>query len=99
MRRLRPLLLSLPLSSERITIREGSERFAAKMSNKLLAVMAFGALMASAGSAINLTDVIVSHRSTDGLPLLVVAAVASTLVVAQVAYLTILKVRMRRNAG
>jgi hypothetical protein len=98
MSRLRPLLAGLPPSEERITLREGLERFAANMSNKLLAVMAIGALMMSAGSALNLTDTILSHRSIDNLPVLVGAA-ASLVVLGQVAYFAILKVRGRRTAG
>jgi hypothetical protein len=98
MSRLRPLLAGLPPSEERITLREGLERFAANMSNKLLAVMAIGALMMSAGSALNLTDTILSHRSIDNLPVLIGAA-ASLVVLGQVAYFAILKVRGRRTAG
>jgi len=97
MSRLRPLLAGLPSSDERIALREGMERFAAKMSNKLLAVMGIGALMMSAGSALNLTDTILSQRSIDNVPLLIGAAAACMLVSAQVAYFALIKVRMRRT--
>ena len=43
MARLNPLLAGLPRTNERIGMREGFDRFAAKVSIKLLAVMGFGA--------------------------------------------------------
>jgi len=45
-----------------------------------------------------LTDMILTHRSTDTLPFVIVTAVASLVVLGQVAYLVLVKVRAR-NAG
>jgi hypothetical protein len=98
MSRLRPLLAGLQPSDERITLGEGMQRYGANMSNKLLALMAFGGMMMSAGSALNLTDMILTHRSTDTLPFVIVTAVASLVVLGHVAYLVLVKVRAR-NAG
>ncbi len=96
--RLRPLLAGLPRSNQRITLREGMERYAARMSNRLLAVMAFGAVAMTAGTAINLTEAIFSRRSADSMPFVIIAAAASLLVTAKVGYLTAQKVRLRRHA-
>jgi hypothetical protein len=97
MSRLRPLLAGLPPSSERITLRESFERFGAKISNKLLVLMGFGAVMAVAGNTLNLTNALLSHRSIDN-PLFIIAAIVSVLMIGQVVGLAILKLRAQRNA-
>ncbi len=98
MSRLRPLLVGLPPSDERIRAWEGLERFAAKMSNKLLILMGFGAVMAFAGNALLLTDALLSHRSIDN-PSFIIGAVASVLLIGQVVGLAILKMRAPQNAA
>jgi hypothetical protein len=97
MSRLRPLLAGLPPSSERITLRESFERFGAKISNKLLVLMGFGAVMAVAGNTLNLTHAFLSHRSIDN-PLFIIAAIVSVLMTGQVVALAMLKLRAQRNA-
>jgi hypothetical protein len=97
MSRLRPLLVGLPPSDERIRAWEGLERFAAKMSNKLLVLMGFGAVMAFAGNALLVTDALLSHRSIDN-PSFIIGAVASVLLIGQVVGLAILKRRALQNA-
>ncbi len=97
MSRLRPLLVGLPPSDERIRAWEGVERFAAKISNKLLALMGFGAVMAFAGNALLVTAALISHRSIDN-PSFVIGALASVLLIGQVVGLAILKRRAPQNA-
>jgi uncharacterized membrane protein (DUF106 family) len=99
MARLNPLLAGLPRTNERIGMREGFDRFAAKVSIKLLAVMGFGAAAMLTGSAINMANFFATHRPLDQLPFLLVTAVASLIVGAQIAYLVVLRVRQRRRSA
>jgi hypothetical protein len=99
MARLNPLLAGLPRTNERIGTREGFDRFAAKVSIKLLAVMGFGAAAMLTGSAINMANFFATHRPLDQLPFLLVTAVASLIVGAQIAYLVVLRVRQRRRSA
>jgi hypothetical protein len=98
MSRLRPLLLNLPPSDDRITFAENIRRFGVNISNKLLALMAFGAAMALLGNAINLADVFLSHRSIDN-PFLLITAGVSILLIGQVVGLAILKARAPRSVS
>jgi hypothetical protein len=95
MRRLNPLLVGLPRTNERIGMREGIDRFAAKVSIKLLAVMGVGAALMLAGSAVNLAEFFAAHRPLDQLPFLLLPAVTALVVVAQTAYLVVLRRRQR----
>jgi hypothetical protein len=97
MSRLQPRLVGLPPSNERIRASEGLERFATKMSNKLLVLMGVSAVMAFAGNGFNLANALLSHRSIDN-PIYIIAAVASVLMIGQVITLAILKARGPRNA-
>jgi hypothetical protein len=99
MARLNPLLAGLPRTNERIGMREGFDRFAAKVSIKLLAVMGFGAAAMLTGSAINMANFFATHLPLDQLPFLLVPAVASLIVGAQIAYLVVLRVRQRRRSA
>ena len=99
MARLNPLLASLPRTNERIGVREGFDRFAAKVSIKLLAVMGFGAAAMLIGSVINMAEFFIMHRPLDQLPYLLVPAVASLIVGAQIAYLVVLRLRQRRHGA
>ena len=96
MARLRPLLAGLPRSDQRITLRDSTERMAAKASNKFLAMVGVGAAMGLVGNAMTLILSIHDHRPID------VAAVAGTaalvLVVAYYGYIAFLKVRLRQSA-
>jgi hypothetical protein len=95
MRRLNPLLVGLPRTNERIRMREGIDRFAAKVSIKLLAVMGFGAAAMFTGSAINLAEFVTAHRPLDQLPFLLLPAVGALVVAAQTVYLVVLRRRQR----
>lgn len=95
MRRLNPLLVGLPRTNERIRMREGIDRFAAKVSIKLLAVMGVGAAAMFTGSAINLAEFVAAHRPLDQLPFLLLPAVAALVVAAQTVYLVVLRRRQR----
>jgi hypothetical protein len=97
MSRLRPLLAGLPPSSERITFWENFERFGAKVSNKLLILMAFGAVASFAGTTLNVTNAMPSHRPIDN-PVFIAAGIVSIASMAQVACLAIVKVRAQRKA-
>jgi hypothetical protein len=97
MSRLRPFLAGLPPSNERISMWEGVQRFAAKMSNKLLALMGLGAVMVFASNVFNLTSALLSNRSIEN-PIFTIGAVASVLLIGQVVGLTILKLRAAQNA-
>ena len=99
MARLNPLLAGLPRTNERIGMREGFDRFADKVSIKLLAVMGFGAAAMLTGSAINMANFFATHRPLDQLPFLLVPAVASLIVGAQIAYLVVLRARQRRRSA
>ena len=98
MSRLRPLLLDLPPSADRITFAENILRFGANISNKLLALLAFGAAMALLGNALNVADAFFSHRSFDN-PFLLITAGVSILLIGQVVGLAILKARAPRSAS
>jgi hypothetical protein len=89
----------LPRTNERISLREGFDLFATKISIKLLAVMGFGAAAILTSSAINTADFFVMHRPLDRLPFLLVPAVAALIVGAQVAYLVMLRLRQRRRGA
>jgi hypothetical protein len=54
--------MGLPRSNVKITVREGAERFAAKMSIKLLVVLVGGTTLGLAGALVNLIIAIVEHR-------------------------------------
>ncbi len=99
MRRLNPLLVGLPRTNERINLREGFDRFAAKVSIKLLVVMGFGAAAMLTGSAINVAEFFAAHRPLDQLPFLLLPAAAALLVAAQTAYLVALRRRQRSRAA
>jgi hypothetical protein len=96
MRRLNPLLAGLPRTNERIGLREGVDRFAGKVSIKLLALMGFGAAAMLVGSAINMASFFATHRPLDQLPFLLLPAVAALIMGAQTAYLLVLRLRQRR---
>jgi hypothetical protein len=97
MARLRPLLAGLPRTNERIGLREGFDRFAAKISIKLLVVMGFGAAAMLIGSAINMAAFFVMHRPLDQLPSLLLPGVCSLVVSAQIAYLAVRRLRQPRS--
>ncbi len=77
--------------------RKGWNVLPTKMSNKLLVLMGFGAVMAFAGNGFILTDALLSHRSIDN-PSYIIGAVASVLLIGQVITLAILKMRAPQNA-
>jgi hypothetical protein len=58
-RQLEPLLVRLPRTSAKITMREGAERFAANMSSKLLVLTVDSAVIGLAGTLANLTMAVV----------------------------------------
>jgi hypothetical protein len=97
-RRLAPLLAGLPRSQERMTILEGVERYAANMSIKLLSVMGFSAIMLAVATVLNVAEAIEGNRSLANLPF-IVSATTTAFVAAQVAYLTIIKIRQRRQTA
>jgi hypothetical protein len=99
MARLRPLIAGLPRSNERITFRDGIERFAARVSNKLLVLMGVGAVMPVAANASILTAAIVSHRPIHDLPIKVAACVLAMSYFAFVAWIVIRRVRLKQNAA
>ena len=61
--------------------------------------MGFGAAAMLIGSVINMAEFFVMHRPLDQLPYLLVPAVASLIVGAQIAYLVVLRVRQRRRSA
>jgi hypothetical protein len=93
--RLRPLLAGLPRTNERIGMREGFERFAAKISTKLLVVMGFGGTAILTDSAINTIEFFVMHRPLDQFPLRLVPGVCGLIVGAPIVYRLVLRVRQR----
>jgi len=98
MSRLRTLLVGLPRSNERITFAESFGRFGTKMSNKLLALMGFGAALMLVGNASALTEALLAHRSIDD-PIHIFPVVASVLVIGQVVLFAIMKMRARGSAS
>ena len=99
MARLRPLIAGLPRSNERITFRDGIERFAARVSNKLLVLMGVGAVMPVAANASILTAAIVSHRPIHDLPIKVAACVLAVSYLVFVAWIVIRRVRRVSKAS
>lgn len=96
MARLRPLLAGLPRSNERITLSEGIDRFAARISNKLLAVIGTGAIAALIANGINLIGAIHASRPIDVSTL--VGPAGSVLATAYFAYLLAAKLALKRKA-
>ncbi|MFI5010789.1 MAG: hypothetical protein ACHQAY_00430 [Hyphomicrobiales bacterium] len=99
MRRLRPLIAGLPRSEERITLREGIEGFAAKASFKLLVVMGLGAAAGFVGNAMNLAAAILESRPIANPPIILLGMAATGLATTYVAYLIILRAKLKRNAN
>ena len=99
MARLRPLIAGPPRSNERITFRDGIERFAARASNKLLVLMGVSAVMPVATNASILTAAIVSHRPIHDLPIEVAAFVLAVSYLAFVAWIVIRRVRRKQEAA
>ena len=97
MARLRPLIAGLPRSSERITLRDGYARYAARMSNRLLGLMGFGAVMMLIGNALRVTDMLLSHRPIDTLSV-GIGVTSTILVTGQFTWLVILRLRQKRQA-
>ncbi len=99
MRRLRPLLVDLPRSHERITWRDKSRGFASKVSFKLLLVMGIGGAAGCIGNGMILVDAALEHRSIANQPVAWVAMAASAFLAARAAYFMILRAKLRRNAA
>ncbi|MFI4998119.1 MAG: hypothetical protein ACHQAQ_20330, partial [Hyphomicrobiales bacterium] len=99
MRRLRPLIAGLPRSSERITLGEGIEGFAAKASFGLLVVMGAGGAMGIVGSGMILADAILENRAIANPQLMLLGMSASGLATAFVGYLLIVRAKRKRNAN
>ncbi len=95
--RLRPLLAGLPRSSERIALMEGLDRFAARISNKLLVVIGIGAIVPLVANGINLISAIHASRPIDALVL--VGPAGSVLATAYFAYLVIVRLALKRQAA
>ena len=98
MRRLEPLLMGLPRSNVKITVREGAERFAAKMSIKLLVVLAGGTTLGLAGALVNLIMAIVDHHLINA-EISAVATAAFASVVLYYAYLVFLRLKKEPHGG
>jgi hypothetical protein len=96
MRRLKPLLAGLPRTHERIGLAEGYQRFAAKGSFKLLVVLGVGCAMAFLGNAMGLADAILENRPIAN-PAMLLGMAGTGLTTAYVAYLMILRVRLKRG--
>jgi hypothetical protein len=98
MARLRPLLAGLPRSEERITLRDSTERFAAKISNKFLLVVGLSAVIGLVGNALTMIAAIYAHRPIDNVTNIAVSA-GCALLVAYYGYLFFLKIRLRHSAS
>jgi hypothetical protein len=96
MRRLEPLLVGLPRSSTRITMREGIERFAAKVSAKLMVVMAGSAALGLGLNLFNLAGAMFMRHSTN-LEIPIFGTVVSGFGAIYFAYLVMLRLRMNRS--
>jgi hypothetical protein len=95
--RLRPLLAGLPRSNERITAAEGIERFAARISNKLLIAFGIAAIAPLFTNAINLISAIHASRPIDMLAL--IGPAGSVLATVYFAYVLIVRLKLRRRAA
>jgi hypothetical protein len=98
MRRLEPLLAGLPRSNSRIGMSEGTERFAAKVSVKLLVVMIGGTVLPLAGTLTNMITAIVEHHPINA-GISALAAVMFGGVTAYYLYLAFLKLKARKAAA
>jgi hypothetical protein len=98
MRRLEPLLVGLPRSSMRITMREGTQRFASKVSAKLMVVMAGSAALALGLNLFNLAGAVFMRHSTN-LEIPIFGTVVSGFGAIYFAYLVMLRLRMKRSAA
>ena len=94
MRKLQPLIAGLPLSDERITLRENVEAFAAKMSVKLVVVLLVAGGMGFIGGVMHLVDMSLEDRPIAKMDLLTMAT--SGLMTACFAYLLVLRLRKPR---
>jgi len=96
--RLQPLLAGLPRTEQRMTFAEGNARVAAKMSNKMITLIAFSALMCVGMNAVHVTGSILAHRPLGSLANIIGVA-ASILVTVNLAYVLTTRLRQRRNAA
>lgn len=99
MRRLRPLLANLPRSYERVTWRQTSQSFASKVSFKLLMLMGIGGAAGCFANGMIIVTAMFEHRPIANPPVVWVAMTASALITARIAYLMILRARLRRNVA
>jgi hypothetical protein len=96
MRRLEPLLVGLPRSSMRITMRDATERFASKMSVKLMVVMVGSTALALGLNLFNLAGAIMRHGANIEISIFGTAAAGFGAI--YFAYLVMLRLRTQRNA-
>jgi hypothetical protein len=96
MRMLRPLIVGLPRSDERITLQEAIEGFAAKASFKLLVVMGAGGAMGIVGSGMILADAILENRPIANPQFMLLGMAASGLTTAFIGYLLIVRAKRKR---
>lgn len=95
--RLRPLLAGLPRSSERIAPMEGLNRFAGRISTKLLVVIGIGTIVPLIGNGIDLISAIYASRQVDAWML--VGPAGSVLATAYFAYLVAARLASKRRAA
>ena len=80
-------------------MRDKSRSFASKVPLKLLVVMGIGSAAACVGNGMVIVNAMLEHRPIVNQPVAWIAMTASALVTARIAYLMILRARLRRNAG
>ena len=95
--RLRPLTAGLPRSNERISMREGVNLYATKMSNKLLILFGVGAGMSFVGNSIRVIDAATSHHPI-GDTVTIVGYVSSVLMIGYFFWILALKLRSKQRA-
>jgi uncharacterized membrane protein len=90
--------VGLPRSEARITMRESTERFAAKMSIKLWVVVVGGTTLGLAGTLVNLIQAILDHHLVNA-EILALAMAGFGAAAIYYTYLMFLKFKLGRQGG
>jgi hypothetical protein len=99
MRRLRPLIAGLPRTNERITVCEGTSKFAVKASFKILLLMLLGPVLLIIANAMIVIGVTLDGRSLHNPHMMLFSTAMCALSAAYTSYLMILRMREKRTAA
>jgi hypothetical protein len=99
LRTLRPLLVDLPRTDERITLGDQLHSLAAAISGKLLALGGIGGGVMIIGNVVSLVEAIAEDRGGSSLYGPIFGLVFGALLTSYFAYLAVLKLKLKRKAS